>query len=195
MLASKKGRPLRVYIAGAHSTGKTTLARTVAREYGLPLITEVARSVLAEMELPLNMLRVDLARTTEFQTEVFRRQAAAEAEKGDRFVSDRTFDNLAYAAHHTLALKSIAASASDYAERLREPGSVVFFIRPHKDLLQEDGIRAGVSWDEVVRIDGMIKLLLELHDVDYITMDTPNMSERVRTIRAVLGPMTTVIPT
>lgn len=195
MTVIKQGHPLRVYIAGAHSTGKTTLARWASRQYGLPLITEVARAVLAESELPLNVLRVDIERTAEFQAEVFRRQAEAEQAAGERFVSDRTFDNLAYAAHHSLALRQIAKSLDNYAERLREAGSVVFFVRPHRELLHEDGVRAGVSWDEVVRIDGMIKLLLELQDVDYITIDTVNMSERARTIRAVLGRMTTVIPT
>src|SRR5580693_3031844 len=96
--------PLRIYIAGAHSTGKTTLARWIARNYNLPLVTEVARAVLAELEIPLETLRVDLDRTKTFQKEVFRRQFEMERRAGNRFVSDRTFDNLAYACHHTLAL-------------------------------------------------------------------------------------------
>lgn len=179
--------PLRIYIAGAHSTGKTTLARWIARTYKLPLVTEVARSVLAELELPLDTLRVDLDRTATFQKEVFRRQNEMERLAGNRFVSDRTFDNLAYACHHTLALREIARDLGDYSSRLSSPGSLVFFVRPHQDLLKEDGIRASVSWDEIVRIDGMVKLLLELHDVDYITIDTLNMAERARTIRGVLS--------
>lgn len=178
---------LRVYIAGAHSTGKTTLARWVARTYGLPLVTEVARSVLAELEIPLDALRIDLDRVKAFQSEVFRRQAEAERIAGKRFVSDRTFDNLAYACHHTIGLREIASSLDTYAQRLRQPGSVVFFVRPHRDLLAHDGVRAGVDWDEIMKIDGMVKLLLELQDVDYITIDTLNMAERARTVRGVLS--------
>jgi hypothetical protein len=178
---------LRIYIAGAHSTGKTTLARWIARTYKLPLVTEVARAVLAELEIPLETLRVDLDRTRTFQKEVFRRQAEMERLAGNRFVSDRTFDNLAYACHHTLALSEIARDLHEYSARLNAPGSLVFFVRPHRDLLKEDGVRASVSWEEIVRIDGMIKLLLELHDVDYITIDTLNMAERARTIRGVLS--------
>ena len=179
--------PLRIYIAGAHSTGKTTLARWVARTYRLPMVTEVARSVLAELEIPLETLRVDLERTKAFQKEVFRRQAEMERLAGARFVSDRTFDNLAYACHHTLALNEIMRDLGDYSQRLRAPGSLVFFVRPHRDLLTEDGVRAGVEWEEIIRIDGMVKLLLELHDVDYITIDTLNMAERARTVRGVLS--------
>lgn len=179
--------PLRIYIAGAHSTGKTTLARWIARTYKLPLVTEVARSVLAELEIPLESLRVDLDRTATFQKEVFRRQNEQERLAGNRFVSDRTFDNLAYACHHTIALSEIAKDLGDYSERLHSPGSLVFFVRPHHDLLKEDGVRASVTWEEIVRIDGMVKLLLELHDVDYIAIDTLNMAERARTVRGVLS--------
>jgi hypothetical protein len=181
------GDPLRIYIAGAHSTGKTTLARWIARTYKLPMVTEVARSVLAELEIPLETLRVDLERTKHFQKEVFRRQAEMERLAGERFVSDRTFDNLAYACHHTLGLSEIARDLGDYAARLRASGSLVFFVRPHRDLLHEDGVRASVDWEEIVRIDGMVKLLLELHDVDYITIDTLNMAERARAVRGVLA--------
>src|SRR5205814_6142489 len=106
---------------------------------------------------------------------------------GNRYVSDRTFDNLAYACHHTIGLRDIARGLEDYARRLRAAGSVVFFVRPHRDLLANDGVRAGVAWDEIQKIDGMVKILLELHDVDYITIDTMNMAERARTIRGVLG--------
>ena len=180
--------PLRVYIAGSHSTGKTTLARWTSRTYGLPLVTEVARAVLAELELPLETLRVDLDRTRHFQREVFRRQAVAEDEAGERFVSDRAFDNLAYAAHHTLSLAEIIKEehAWEYAKRLQAQHAVVFFVRPHRDLLKDDGVRAVGSWEEIIRIDGMVKILLEMHNIDYIAVESLNMAERARTMRAAM---------
>ncbi len=52
--------PPRIYLVGAHSTGKTTLARWVRDRYGLPMIAEVARGVLAEMEERLDALRSDI---------------------------------------------------------------------------------------------------------------------------------------
>lgn len=178
----------RVYIAGSHSTGKTTLARWISKTFGLPLVTEVARAVLAEQEIPLATLRVDLDRVRAFQREVFRRQSIAEDEAGESFVSDRAFDNLAYAAHHTLALKEIwtAEHAASYAERLKRKGSIVFFVRPRRELLAEDGTRESPVWEEIIRIDGMVKLLLELHDIDYVTVDTLSMMERARTVQTVL---------
>ena len=51
---------MRIYFVGSHATGKTTLCRFVSRRYGLPMITEVARAVLAEQETSLEHLRTDV---------------------------------------------------------------------------------------------------------------------------------------
>jgi hypothetical protein len=59
---------------------------------------------------------------------------------------------------------------------------LVFFLRPHKELVQADGVRAGLEWEEVVRIDGMVKLLLEMFDVPYIPVASLSMQERVRLV-------------
>jgi hypothetical protein len=63
----------------------------------------------------------------------------------------------------------------------------VFFLRPHPSLLREDGVRAGVSWESVLRIDGMIKLLLEQHRVSYLPVESVSMQERVRAAEFVLS--------
>jgi len=179
--------PLRLYLVGAHSTGKTTLARWVRDAYGLPMISEVARGVLAEMEARLDALRTDVALVNRYQREVFERQIAAEKELKNGFVSDRAFCNLAYAAQHSTILADIARDSqlADYMETVR--GGLVFYLRPHRELLAEDGVRAGVAWEEVVRIDGMVKLLLEMFGIPYIPVESLGMQERVRLLESVLG--------
>ncbi len=97
----------RVYMVGAHATGKTTLARWVRDQYGVPMIAEVARGVLAEMEAQLDALRSDVALVDRYQAEVFVRQIEAEQSIGGPFVSDRAFCNLAYAAHHATILNEV----------------------------------------------------------------------------------------
>jgi hypothetical protein len=64
---------------------------------------------------------------------------------------------------------------------------IVFFLRPHPSLLKEDGVRAGVSWDSVVRIDGMVKLMLEQHRISYLPIESVSMQERVRAVEFVLA--------
>jgi nicotinamide riboside kinase len=182
---------MRIYFIGSHATGKTTLCRYVSKRYGVPMITEVARGVLAEMETTLDALRTDVDKVAEYQERVFARQVATEkmiAEPpGGRFVSDRAFDNLAYAAEHATTVADLMGDQRfrDYMTWVAQ--GTVFFLRPHPSLLKDDGVRAGLSWDSVVRIDGMIKLLLEQHRVRYLPIESVSMQERVRAVEFVLG--------
>lgn len=180
-------RPLRIYFVGAHSTGKTTLARWVRDTYGLPMISEVARGVLAEMEEQLDSMRSRLEVVDRYQAEVFERQITAEAGHIGSFVSDRAFCNLAYAAHHARVLNKLATDPrlASYMESVKD--GLVFFLRPHRELLAEDGVRAGVAWEEVLRIDGMVKLMLELFGIPYIPVDCLPMQERVRLLERVFA--------
>ncbi|MBL0213970.1 MAG: ATP-binding protein [Myxococcales bacterium] len=178
---------MRIYFVGSHATGKTTLCRYVSRRYGLPMISEVARAVLAEMETGLDALRTDMDLVAEYQERVFARQVAVEKLHAGKFVSDRAFDNLAYVAEHTTNAASMMNDQRfrDYMKWVSE--GVVFFLRPHQSLLKDDGVRAGVSWDSVLRIDGMVKLMLEQHRISYLPLESVSMQERVRAVEFVLA--------
>jgi len=178
---------VRIYFVGAHSTGKTTLARWTARAFQLPLVTEAVRPVLACREVPLPVIRASVSEAEAFQRELIHKQTKAEGNAGNTFVSDRcVLDYLAYTAEHTMILHQFTATLQMQAARLREPDVVVFFLRPQRDLLAEDGARETPVWDAVIRIDAMLKCLFVLHGVDYISIDTPNMAERVRVVRHVI---------
>ena len=179
--------PLRIYLVGAHATGKTTLARYIRDRYGLPMISEVARGVLAEMEAQLDGLRTNIELVNHYQALVFERQIEAESQQKGAFVSDRAFCNLAYAAHHSTVLAKLVTQKNflEYMESVR--GGIVFFLRPHRELLAEDGVRASVEWEEVLRIDGMVKLLLEMYAVPYVPCESLAMQERVRLVESVLS--------
>lgn len=91
---------MRIYIVGAHSVGKTTLARYISKKFNLELISEVARKVLIEKELAIDSLRVDMDVVDNYQKQVFFRQINEELNKDD-FCCDRGFDNIAYAIQHS----------------------------------------------------------------------------------------------
>jgi hypothetical protein len=143
--------------------------------------------VLAEHETSLDHLRTDMDAVAEYQERVFARQVAIEKLHDGRFVSDRAFDNLAYAAEHTTVVADMMSDQRfrDYMTWVAQ--GTVFFLRPHPSLLREDGTRAGVSWDSVLRIDGMVKLLLEQHRISYLPIESVSMQERVRAVEFVLG--------
>ena len=70
-------------------------------------------------------------------------------------------------------------------ESVRE--GIVFYLRPHPELIRADGVRAGLAWEDVVRIDGMVKLLLEMFGVPYVPIESLGMQERVRLVTRVLS--------
>lgn len=181
---------MKVYFIGAHSTGKTTLARYVAEKYKLPFLTEVARTILAEKELQIDTLRANLDVVDEYQSEIFRRQIKQENEY-KVFVSDRSFDVLAYTAQHARIMSKLLSDSTlkHYLEGLRGKDTIMFFVRPTKATLKHDGVREQITWDGVIAIDAMIKLLLEMFNIRYFQINTDNMQERVRFIDSIMSLM------
>ena len=178
--------PHHIYLVGAHATGKTTLARWIRDRYSIPMISEVARSVLAEMEASLDTLRTDIELVSRYQAQVFERQVESEEKQEGSYVSDRAFCNLAYAAQHSQLAPEVFTSPrlAEYMQHVR--AGVVFYLRPHRELLADDGVRERSDWEEVVRIDGMVKLMLEMFAVPYIPVASLSMQERTRTVERVL---------
>lgn len=91
---------MRIAIAGASGTGKTTLCNAIAERYSLPINPVGARSVAASMGFD-NPYDVDKAgKRVEFQRRLFEEKRDWELAH-DSFVTDRTYlDNLTYCALH-----------------------------------------------------------------------------------------------
>ena len=126
---------MRIYFIGAHSVGKSTLARYVSEKYKLPLLPEIARMVLCERELQIDSLRSDIDLVDSYQTEVFNRQIIEE-NKHNSFVSDRSLlDNLAYSAQHSRVLASLMENESlkHYLKRLKRTrhNHLLLFAHPN----------------------------------------------------------------
>lgn len=163
------------------------MARWVSQTYGLPMLTEVARAVLAEKEISLGRLRYDMNAVDEYQKEIYKRQIDIEHSRTEEsFVSDRAFDNLAYAAEHSLILSKLMEDLqfNKYIEWVSK--GVIFFLRPQKVLMGNDEAREFVTWEGIIRIDAMIKFVLEQYEVPYIPIDTASMQERVRTVQFIM---------
>lgn len=179
---------MRIYFIGSHSTGKTTLARYVSEKYKIPMITEVARMILSEKELHLDSLRTNLDVVDDYQKEIFYRQVLEE-NKQSSFVSDRSFDCLAYAAQHSRILPELLQSKelTAYLDILQMPDSFIFFVRPSKATLKDDGVRESINWDGIISIDAQIKFMLEMWQLRYYQLPIDNMQERVKSIDSVLS--------
>lgn len=179
---------MKVYLSGSHSCGKSTLARYISETYKLPLLTETARQVLSEKELQLDTMRHDINLVNDYQMEVFKRQLLQEKDQ-DNFVCDRSFDGLAYAAQHSTIFSKIFNSPElkEYINNLKNNKSIIFFVRPSKATLKNDGVREHITWDGVIAIDAMIKLLFELFELPYFQISVDNMQERIRFIDNIIN--------
>lgn len=176
--------PICIYFAGADGTGKTTLCLYVAKTYGLPMINEVARSVLADSRKTFAEIRTTGAASSEFQAEVFRRQFEAEAQLEPPYVSDRTVDNLAYAEEHARNFgKLFHAVKAEYLASLRQ--SIVFLVRPQRALRPQastDPFRLLSEWEGQVRIDAVVETLFQIWSIPYIPIVEVDSSRRERLV-------------
>ncbi len=179
---------MKIYITGAHSQGKTTLARYISKKYNIPMITEAARAILSEKELQIDNLRHDLDVVDDYQKSIFERQIIEEG-KLESFVSDRSFDFLAYAAQYTRILPDLLNSdiLKKYIESLKNKDCILFFVRPSKATMKEDGVREALSWDGVVSIDSQLKFMMEMWQLRYFQINFDNMQERVRFVDSILS--------
>lgn len=181
---------MKVYFTGSHSSGKSTLARYVSDKYELRLLPECARMVLSEMELQVDVLRSDIDLVNIYQTKVFYRQIEEEKSQQGDFVSDRSaIDCLAYCGQHSTILLTVMRDSGlePYLEKLRDPNSILFFVRPSRATLKADGVRESLTWDGIVAIDAQIKLLLELFGLRYFQISAESMQERIRLVDSVLS--------
>lgn len=180
---------IRVYFDGCEGSGKTTLARRTARRYGLPLLTEVASGVLYEFQQRVGerassweRIRADVELSSEVQARVFQRQLEDERALPPPAVYDRTLSCLAYAELYADNFSALLERVPpEYIENLRQ--SVVFLVRPQRDLLgSSDGVRAVVSWENQIRVDQNIEMLLNMWHVPFVSVDSLNAAARQRAV-------------
>ena len=180
---------MKIYLSGSHSNGKSTLAKYISDKYKLPFIPEVARMILSESEWQIDALRSDIDMANLYQQKIFYRQLLEE-QKYTSFVSDRSvIDPLAYSAQHTQILSKLMKSKelTEYIASLKSKDAFVFFVRPSKATMKQDGVRETLSWDGIVAIDAMIKLLLEMFDIRYFDINNDCMQSRIRLVDSVLS--------
>ena len=92
---------IRVFVCGAHSVGKTTLVNAVGEELNIHVEAEVARKVIAD----LNLRREDFdplvnpAKFEELQEKILEAQCTVEkrnSSNGRSYIADRGIDPLVY---------------------------------------------------------------------------------------------------
>lgn len=180
---------VRIYLCGAQSTGKSVLAKYITERYSINQIKEVARNILGKYGNNLKEIRADLDTCSSFQKDIIEEQVERERMTEEPFISDRGIDILAYFAMHTNSTKDILDKdyIKEYIKSYRDNDVITVFARPNEELIENDGVRGDLSKENIYRIDGMIKFLLESSNINYIVLNSKHLNERARTLESVLN--------
>ena len=177
-----------VYFVGAHGSGKTSLSRWVSKTYNIVMLGEVARTELARRESSLDRMRLDVDEISDYQRAVFMAQIEIEERTTLPYVSDRSFDNVAYLAAHGLGLADLLASVDMDRYLARVRSGVVFFVRPHGSTVRADEARPQEDTDTAGQhqIDGAVRTLLELWRIPYVPIPAASPKDRQLIIGSIL---------
>lgn len=186
---------MRVFLTGASGTGKSTIASHVLKKNNLHRLRSVTEQVLENYGFSGSAddfvgKEVD---PDEWQESLFATLIDLQHNAGDDYVTDRTvIDVLAYSGVQSTVAWKIFRSEEFRAEieLMKELTSFVFYVEPSERCLEQarkEGRRDRWLTTEVVwRVDGIIKFLLEAHDVNYFPITTADLDKRKRLVDAVL---------
>lgn len=104
-------------------------------------------------------------------------------------IFDRGLDFLVYASEYsTLAHQQWASpNTQEYIECLKHPQALVLLLQPHESALVADGVRASLDLLTAHKITFGIKCLLEVFGVSYIDITAPEVLERVKLVKNIIG--------
>lgn len=201
---------LRIFLCGAHSTGKTTLFQSILKDdfiapgkdgkettrllYGQ---TEVARPVIRRMGLSREQF-VDFhthLRVFEFvQHEISREQSRVEAEndvKQRNTLYDRGIDPVVYswmylgeaARDRLLSQPFLQESIQRYRK------SVVFVVAPNECCVVDDGFRMKPSLDDLSEYTDFMKRLFDLLDIRFHLIEETDQQLRTKLVLDIIKPL------
>lgn len=191
---------MRIYFTGASGTGKSSLAAFVKRRHGWPILPSAVRQAMEDWGISsLDELFRDTQLADNFHLSLWRIQRKLEEEalgqdRSRHFIAERCFDCVTYAAELTRVAWQITRCQEfdSYLMNLRTRDALVFFVRPHHDLLAQriplDGRRDSFLHPALVyRIDGAIQFILQSHDIPHVNVADQSVREREQLVDALIS--------
>ncbi|KAK3753723.1 hypothetical protein QZH41_013808 [Actinostola sp. cb2023] len=182
--------PTRIFICGAHSVGKTTLAEALAVETGFHLVSEVARTIIKEMGLKRDDYdpRSKPSQFKELQQLILASQAEIES-RNDRlkrsYICDRAIDPVVYAMVYLgeKEAKDLLQQETTKQNITRYRSSLIFVIKPYPECISHDDVRLPPNMDELNVFTSTMENLLRELQIPYTLIDTLDLKERVQIIK------------
>lgn len=182
----------RIYLVGAHSVGKTTLANELAKRWQVRVMTEAAREILTAMKTSVSAFEAHALAADAFQQQVWDKILADHdrmKHNADAYaVFDRGPDCLVYAAmFSTIAGKLCSMPETKaYLSSLKSRDSYVFLLEPYESMITPDGVRAYLDMSTLTSITAAVAAMLEMNNIPYIRLMSDNLLTRVKTVMSVV---------
>ncbi|CAG8513939.1 18119_t:CDS:1 [Dentiscutata erythropus] len=183
----------KVVFVGAHSVGKTTLARFIKNKMNGILVSEIARTLIKELNLNADILRNDPDKSLEFQASIIKAQCAKEEEIEHEFaILDRSaLDALVYA--QTFCGKRWnelldMEETNKCLERYRQKNKyMIFLIEPQKECLRADGVRMmPTDYEDWISFSESFKNIMNEYNIEFNAINVLDINQRYSIIRNAL---------
>ncbi|CAH1258238.1 Hypp1979 [Branchiostoma lanceolatum] len=181
---------LRVFLCGAHSTGKTTLLTDLGKAVRIHGEPEVARKVIKDMGLTREHLdyKKNPKAFEDLQLKILDAQCETErrnAEAGRDYIADRGIDPVVYAdvCLGEDAKQRLLGShqAKECIERYKT--SLVFVLTPHQECIKDDGFRMMGTLEELQRYTIAMTTILHENDIPFTLIRDLDRQKRVQIVR------------
>ena len=174
---------LKIGVCGAHGTGKTTLANSICKSFGIPIITNLMRSFWQEHGV-IDFEKLPKDVRTIFQKESLLRQIKAEDDSELGFITDRTaLDQLGYT---KLSSNMQGVEFKLYEqlckERLQNYSHLIYL--PIEFDVQSELLRANIETRDI--LDKIMKHYLDLWMPNKYTVISGDFERRLTQVNLLL---------